>query len=151
MSKHQRAPQAAFAAGEREFAKDFYVYQSEVLTIAAGANASDNINIQADSDFILYKLSFFATDITGASVGQTDSTRVLPSVAVQITDTGSGRQVLDGPLPIPAIFGTGELPFILPAPRRFAANSTISLSYSNFADTETYQLFMAFIGMKVYR
>jgi len=151
MSKHMRAPQAAFAGSQQEFSKDFYVYQSEVTTIAPGANASDNINIQADSDFILYKLSFFATD--DASVQPiTDANRVLPEVTVQITDTGSGRQVLDGPLPIPAIFGTGELPFILPAPRRFAANSTIALSYSNFTTgTSTYQLFLAFVGMKVYR
>jgi len=148
MSKHMRAPQAAFASGEREFAKDFYTYQSEITSIAAGANASDNINIQADSDFILYKLSFFA-DIGAA--GQTADTRVLPLVTIQITDTGSGRQVFDGPLPIPAIFGDGQLPFILPSPRRFAANSTIALSYANYDAADTYQLFLAFVGLKIYR
>jgi hypothetical protein len=132
---------------ERVLSKDFYVYQSSVASIAAAANASDQINIQADSYFILQKLTFFA-DIAGAA--QTDSSRVLPLVSMQITDTGSGRQVFGGEVPIPSIFGSGSLPFILPNPRKFAANSTIALTFTNFSAATTYRLFVQFIGTKVY-
>ena len=88
-------------------AKDFYTYPSTVIGIAGGTTANDAINIQADSDFILYKLSAFAIEnpVVG---GQTTSTRVLPLVTVQITDTGSGRQIFESPVPIPAIFGDGS-------------------------------------------
>jgi hypothetical protein len=131
--------------GEQILNKDFFVYQS---SIASGANASDSINIQADSDFILQKLTFFA-DIAGAA--QTSATQVLPLITMQITDTGSGRQVFSDNIPIPAIFGTGSLPFILPNPRRFASNSTIALSYTNIDAASTYRLFVQLIGTKIYR
>ena len=133
---------------ERVLDKDFYGYQSNVASIAPAANATDTINIQANSDFILQKLVFFA-DIAAAA--QTASTQVLPLVTVQITDTGSGRQIFSDPMPIPMIFGTGQLPFILPNPRRFAANSTIQISYTNYDAASTYQLFLGLIGVKIYR
>ncbi len=129
-------------------AKDFYVYQSSVLAIAPGANATDTINIQADSDFILQKLTFFA-DIAAAA--QTESSRVLPLITMQLTDTGSGRQVFSDALPIPSIFGAGELPFILPNPRRFRANTTMALSYTNYDAAATYNIYLQFIGLKEYR
>lgn len=128
--------------------KDFYIYTSNIISIAAAASASDNINIEADSDFYLQKLSFFA-DVAAAA--QTDSSRVLPLVTIQITDTGSGRQLFSSETPIPAVFGYGSIPFILPNPRRFAANSVISIAYTNYEAVNTYQLYLAFIGMKIYR
>ncbi len=132
-------------------AKDFYTYPSTVIGIAGGTTANDAINIQADSDFILYKLSAFAIEnpVVG---GQTTSTRVLPLVTVQITDTGSGRQIFESPVPIPAIFGDGSLPFILPAPRRFASNSVISINYTNISGAAalTYDIYLTFIGVKIY-
>jgi len=136
------------ATGQEIINKDFYVYQSSVASIANGANATDTINIQADSDFILQKLTFVA-DVAAAA--QTDSSRVLPLITVQLTDTGSGRQIFSDPVPIPAIFGRGELPFILPNPRLFRANTTIAISYSNYDAALTYQIFLQFVGMKIYR
>ena len=133
---------------EKVLNQDFYVYQSSITSIASGANASDTVNIQADSDFILRKLTFFA-DIAGAA--QTTATQVIPLISLQITDTGSGRQVFSDNIPIPAIFGTGSLPFILPSPRRFASNSAIAISYTNFDAASTYRLFVQLIGTKVYR
>jgi hypothetical protein len=131
-----------------EIHRDFYVYRSNIASIAAGANASDTINIEADSDFILQKMSYHV-DIAAAAY--TSSARPIPNVSIQLTDTGSGRQVFSGAIPIPAVFGTGELPFLLPNPRRFSANSTLALSYANFDAAITYRIYLCFIGMKVYR
>lgn len=127
---------------------DHYVYVGEVASIAAGATVTLNINVEADSSFILDKLAFMA-DLAGAA--QTDSTRVLPLVAVSIKDTGSGRDLQSQPVPITSIAGNGELPFVLPQPRVFTANSTITLTFRNDSAATTYEnLTLSLIGRKVF-
>jgi len=128
--------------------EDFFVYQASVASIAAGASAIDTINIQADSDFVLQKLVYFA-DIAAAA--QTASSQVLPLVTMQLNDTGTGNNLFSDPMPIPALFGTGQLPFILPNPRRFAANSTIQLSFVNYDVASTYQIYVGLVGRKIYQ
>jgi len=127
--------------------RDFYIYESEVLVLAAGGNANDTIQIEADSDFILQKLTYEA-DIAGAA--QTNNTRVIPNVLVQLTDTGSGRQLMQNPIPIPSFFGIGAIPFILPNPRLFMRNSTIQVAFSSFEAAITPSIRLAFIGYKIY-
>lgn len=134
-----------------EVRRDFYVYGSRAGTtaipLAAGGSANDIINIEADSDFILQKLTYEA-DIAGAAF--TANTRPIPNVNVQLIDSGSGRQLMQNPLPIPSIFGTGELPFILSNPRFFAKNSTIQVAYTNFDALIGYSIRLSFIGYKIY-
>ena len=99
---------------------EFFTYAATVSLLAAAGNATSIISIEASSDFVLQKLSFFA-DIAAAA--QTQSTQVLPLIRLQITDTGSSTTLFNQAVPIPAVFGTGQIPFILPVPRRFRANS----------------------------
>ena len=127
--------------------RDFYVYEAQTLAIAVGGSATDTIDIEADSIFILQKLAYEA-DLAGAA--QTAETRVVPNVLIQITDTGSGRQLMQEPIPIPSIFGTGELPFILPNPRLFMRNSTINIAFTSFEAVNTPNIRLAFIGYKLY-
>ena len=127
--------------------KEFYTYEEDFSAIASGASATGNINVQADSDFVLQKLTYHA-DIAAAAV--TDSTRVIPNASIVITDTGSGRQLMESAVPIPSLFGTGELPFILPTPRMFLARSTISLIVANFDAAVTYNIRLSFSGYKLY-
>jgi len=128
--------------------KDFFAYELDFSGLVAGEAATGNINIQADSAFQLQKLTYFA-DIAAAP--QTDSSRVLPLVMLQMTDTGSGRNLFSTAVPIPSIFGTGNLPFILPAPKEFSAKATISVVVSNFSAATTYNLRLTLIGQKVFR
>ena len=128
--------------------KDFYVYQERFADLQSGQSATGNVNIQADSDFMLQKLTVFAS-IAGAA--QTDSNRVIPLVTIQVTDSGSGRNLFEEAIPASAIFGTGELPFILPTPKLFAARSTITVNVSNFSAATDYRLDFSFIGYKVFR
>lgn len=127
--------------------RDFYVYEAETIAIAVGASTNDTISIEADSDFILQKLTY-AADIAGAS--QTESSRIIPNVLLQIIDTGSGRQLMQDPIPIPSFFGVGMLPFILPNPRLFMRNSTIQVAFTSFEAAITPDVRLAFIGYKVY-
>ena len=135
------------AAPQKKLFEDFYVYQTLFASVGPGIADSNNVNIQADADFMLQKLTFFAS-IAGAA--QTDSTRVIPLMDVQIIDSGSGRNLFDSSIDVPQIFGTGELPQILAKPKLFPARSTITVNVSNFSAATTYRLRLAFIGYKVF-
>ena len=127
---------------------DFFVYEEDFSSLASGATSTGTINIQADSDFVLQKFTYFA-DLAAAA--QTDSGRVIPLATVLITDSGSGRNLMESALPISNIFGTGDLPFILPQPKLFLARTTITVVLTNFSASSTYNIRLSFIGYKVFR
>jgi hypothetical protein len=127
--------------------RDFYIYEAEVVALGVGLSSNDTIAIEADSDFILQKLTFQA-DLAG--VAQDDATRVVPNVLIQLTDTGSGRQLMQNPIPVTSFFGTGRVPFILPNPRLFMRNSTIQIAFTSFEVADTPTVRLAFIGYKMY-
>ena len=129
-------------------AKDFFTYQLNYASIAAAGSAFESINIQADSDFQLHKLAYFA-DLAGGA--QTYSSRVIPLVTVLITDSGSGRQLMDSAVALPTIFGVEGIPFILPQPKIFSARSTITVTLANYSAATAYLVRLSFIGIKVFR
>lgn len=143
----QLRPQTVGEKPKVYIAKDFYVYQEDFSALANATSATGTINIQADSDFILQKITYFA-DIAAAI--QTDSSRVVPLITIQIVDAGSGRNLIEAPAPISSLFGEGDLPFILPTPRVFFARSNIELTVANFSVGTTYNLRLSFIGYKAY-
>lgn len=128
--------------------RDFFIYAANIETLAVGGTDTDTIRIQADADFILQKLTYHA-DIAGAL--QVSADRVLPNVSVQLTDTGSNRQLFIEPIPIPSIFGSGQLPFILPNPRLIRKTSVLQVDFTSFEAVETPNIRLAFIGYKYYR
>lgn len=135
--------------------RDLYVYEAQALALAASASVTDIIQIEADSSFILQKLAYSpqapaATALAANALGLVAAQAILPAVAVVITDTGSGRQLMAAPIPIPSLFGSGALPFILPNPRLFMRNSTIQVTFTNLDATNAYTVRLAFIGYKVY-
>ena len=124
---------------------DWYVYNVLFTAIAPGAQQTANVAIEADANFILVKLSGFA-DIAAAA--QTYNTRVVPLITLQITDTGSGRNLLNGATAWSNIVGWGEIPYILPIRRKFKANSTIRVQAINFDAAVTYNARLSFSGIK---
>lgn len=127
--------------------KDFYTYEQDFDALAFNDAATGNINIQADSDFVVQKLTYSA-DIVGTA--QTDDSRVIPLIAVQIIDVGSGRNLFASSVAVPSLFGTGQLPFILPTPKLFPARSAITINASNYSASTTYNLRLSFIGYKLF-
>lgn len=135
--------------------EDIYIYESQALALAASGTVTDNVQIEADSSFILQKLTYHApapaaTALAANALGLVTAQSIIPNVAIVITDTGSGRQLMSQPIPIPSLFGTGALPFILPNPRLFMRNSTIQIAYTNLDATNAYSVRLALIGYKVY-
>ncbi len=127
--------------------KSYYIYELEVLALVSGATATDSFNIEANSDFIWTKGMYFADIAAGI---QTDGTRVIPLVSIQLIDTGSGRQIFSNPIPISSVFGTGKFPYLLPLPYRFARNATLQGTFTNFDAAATYNIRLAFGGYRNY-
>ena len=132
----------------KDVLKDFYAYTVSFTALASGASATGSINIEADSSFVAVKLSYSA-DIAAAA--QTDSSRVIPLVTLQLTDTGSGRNLINQATPIPNLFGTGQIPFILPIAREFKANSTLNFAVTNYDAASTYNLYLTLSGQKIFK
>jgi hypothetical protein len=128
--------------------RDFFVYELDFGAVAAAGTASSSFTVQADSNFLWQYGGFFA-DIAGAA--QTDDTRVLPLMSATILDTSSGRQLMSAATPIPSIFGTGQLPFLLPTPRFFRAQTQVTVNIANFSVGTTYTLKLQFIGTKFFK
>lgn len=128
--------------------RDFFVYNVNALAVAPGATALGAIQIQADSDFELQKLTQFS-DI--AAAGQTAAGRVLPLVTIQVTDTGTGRTLFSAPVPIPGIFGDGTIPFILQTSKVFTKNSALQIALTNYDAANTYNVRLQLIGSKIFQ
>lgn len=131
----------------RYIARDFFVYNTVHSVVVAGTSNTQTININADSDFQIEKLTFFA-DI--AAAGQNNSTRVIPLATVLIVDSGSGRQFSDQAFPIASLFGNGQIPFVLKQPKILSARTSISVVVANFDAVNTYNLRLSFIGSKLF-
>lgn len=132
-----------------QFWEDFAIYEVDSGAIANGVTNVVNLAIQQDSAFKWMKATVFA-DLAGAA--QLSSTLVVPLATLQITDTGSGRNLFSAPAPIPNMFGYGNLPFILPIPRRFKPFSQISFTFANFSAGTTYaNIRLSLIGTKIFR
>jgi hypothetical protein len=129
-------------------AEDWYTYQIQFQNLTAGSTQTGFIQIEADSDFLIQKLTEM-TDINGAS--QTVTTQLIPICKVVIVDTGSGRQLMNQAVPVSSIFGSGKLPYILPTPKLFVKNSRINVTVENFsAGTDYDNLFLSFEGKKIF-
>lgn len=118
------------------------------LSVTSSGSATTTFSIQSDSHFKLQKLTYFA-DIAAAT--QTASSRVIPLVTIQITDSSSGRDLFSSPIPLPALFGNGELPFILPTPKLLLSRSTITVALANYSAATDYNVYLGFLGAKVYQ
>lgn len=141
-------PQAVQAAPVSPYRfKDFFSYSTVFSALANGGNATNNINIQADSDFRIEKITYFANI---ANAAQTASTLNAPNVSLLLTDSGSGRQLSDAAIPLYATAGTGQWPFILPTPKLLSARATLVVTATNFDAADTFNLWIVFHGTKLF-
>lgn len=128
---------------------DFYIYNALFGTVAASATSNAvNITIQADSKFEWMKSSIF-----GYKDGETEpfqSTDIVPMTII-IQDSGSGRLLMNTPIPVSSIAGNGQLPFILPESRIFQPNATVSFTLANLSTSQYDNVQFSMIGRKIFR
>ena len=131
----------------RVIAEDYFVYNIRFQTLNSGDTQTGFIQIEADSDFLIQKLAYFSA-LDGSQ--QTFNTTDVPLVTVTIVDTGSGRQLMNNPVPVSDIFGNGFLPYILPTPKLFTKNSRINVNVFNFGAEDYANLWLNFQGKKIF-
>jgi hypothetical protein len=138
----------------REGNEDYFFYAATVTGLqSTAASATSIINIDADSDFLCTALSYQAV-ITTAGLGAlvTEATNVIPVVTLQINDTGSGKSLMNQPVPLGSIAGDGKRPYRLPRPRVFQSNATVQLNWLAYVVAGTiYQINFVMHGIKQYK
>ncbi len=122
--------------------EDFFVYAPTPILVGAGKTISENLVFDQDADFCTQKLTGWVTDQGNPPVVQSS-----PELLLQWRAGGSGRDVFHRPVPFSAIFGSGELPFILPTPRTIVKGSTIIWTVSNLSAT-AYTVYLCMVGKK---
>lgn len=128
----------------RYIAKEFFVYTASLSSLASNASNADQVQLEADSDFLINKLTFAVYDAAdGALVAA-------PNLTVQITDSASGRTLFDEAQPIVSIAGTGELPFVPPVAKLIRAKSTMTVTFANRSSATLYNIALTFAGTKLY-
>lgn len=117
-------------------------------SLAAGAVSQPvNVNIQADADFLILNQTY---DANTANAARTANTIVIPNVSVLLVDTGSGYNLMDQPVPVPALFGNGQYPYMLPNPKLLPAKATLQVQASNYDAAAGYNLRLCFNGVKLF-
>lgn len=125
-------------------AQEFFTYSAPLDSLAAGASSSVQINIQANSDFMINKIVFAVFDAaTGDIVAD-------PNMTVNLVDAGSGLSLFDNPQPIGNVAGTAQLPFVPPVAKLLKAKSTLSVQYANRSAVTLYNIIITFHGSKLY-
>lgn len=129
---------------------DYFSYVFPTFTGLAplGVSATQQVQIQADSDFELLQLMYAADIALAAYVW---NTRPIPNISAVITDTGSGRQLMNGSVPLTAIAGIAEQPAWLPQTKIFQRNATVSLQLTNFDAAVTYNVRVTMVGRKIFQ
>lgn len=130
-------------------AKEFFTYEINFTTaLNAGANQNGYVTIDSDSDFFWTKATAFCTV---ANAGVLQSTEQVPVVDIVITNTTSGRSMMNTQVPVRNLFGTGLIPFILPIETYFGATSQLAVQVFNVSAATNYStLKLSFIGIKAF-
>lgn len=118
-------------------------------SLAAGAVGNAVLTFDASSDFIWY-YGAWSANITSADTAWTEYTRQRPSINILMTPGDTSSQLMNQAVPVSHFFGSGEMPFVLPAPRTIPARSTMSFQVTNLDDAITYDLYLTMIGVKRY-
>lgn len=131
---------------------DLFTYQIDFNTaggsnIAAGANATGSFTVQAGQIFLWQQACYIADTIQATL---TDATRLIPLCTVQLSDSNSGKNLSNSAVPVPSMFGTAQLPFVLPNPRVCYPQTVMSALVTNYAAATNYNLRLSFIGLALY-
>lgn len=135
--------------GRRILGVEYYVYNGQVGSVAAplAVNVAQitNIVMQADSDFAITFISAGVQEALNNALTYNDN------IAWQITDTSNGKQFFNTDTVIGLTSGAGGFPFVLPAPRVIAPNTTLSVRATNRdAAISPVGLFFAFHGTRIF-
>ena len=123
-----------------------YWYSATFTAVAQAAQQTQQINIQANADFLCMSI-LFRMNIAAA---QNESTITAPFLRLLITDNGSGEQFSQTAIDLEAQGRNSQRSNALPYPRILQGKSTLTLQVTNYAPTaETYSGDVILEGVQV--
>lgn len=147
----------SFSIGEIEaFASKFYAGRALLLTpygynltftgLAAGASATQTLNIAANADFIALVVHHRANV---AAAGQNVSTKTAPLCRILVTDSGSNEQFTNSAVDLENFSTNGNIINTLPYPRIISGRSTLTVTLTSFEASQTLNVDVYFEGVLV--
>lgn len=137
---------------------DPFTYTINFVTpnqLAASATSTLQFICQADSAFVICRTTFVALSTANAAVanlqpyGSGGASSVV-GVLCSLSDSGSGRALMDNPVPLDSIFGTGQYSGRdWPIPKILDPSSTLAATLQNL-DATAYHIRLQFHGYKVF-
>lgn len=140
---------SAIARPGREIvAIDYYAYTTSIGTAAApvpaGGIGQAQVQIQADSDFVMTSIAGGAQQGIGAAVSYTQP------ILLQLTDTGSGKKYFSAQTPMAVVCGSGAFPFLLPSPRVLQPNTILQVDITSLSANPIERISFAFHGARIF-
>lgn len=124
--------------------RDFFAYGVSTTSFANATSVTLTFTIQTDANF-LWQAGAMQVDTSG-------TVTATPLISATITDASSGRQLMSTAVELPALFGTGQLPFLLPTPRFFRGGTQITVVLTNYSSNVTYtNVYLTFLGTKFFK
>src|SRR5882757_8698955 len=145
-------PTTAGASTPANKPMDWYSYPLTFISMTINVASSQNIQIDAASNFYLTAITFRAY-LAAGTTALTANTSIIPGVTLLLTDGGSSRQLMQNPVDLSSIGGNGAWPHRLLYPRLFKANSVILtqiVPYDASLSTGWDALRINFEGFRIY-
>jgi hypothetical protein len=125
--------------------KDLFFYRIDILAVAAGAAGQGAFTVQSDSDFEVCYLSASVTDPAAPETAVTFN-----GLLFTMEDSGSGRSLQNGALPLSAVVGNGTLPGYVPWPKFLDRASQFTVNVTNNQTAQAVDVRLVFAGFKVF-
>lgn len=126
-----------------EYILQSYAYTASILALASAGASNDVIQVQTDSAFRIEALA--------AAVFVNNALVAAPYSTVNIKDSGSDATLFDAETPIGNVFGTAQLPLILPTPYMVKPGANLQVNVTNVNSAAAASYYFAFIGSKIYK
>jgi len=146
-------PNQATSAGQFAFSQlppslqgrqmDPFIYECDLLAIAASSSASGSITINNDADFLIVSICGVVTDATNATL-----LTYVPAT-ILITDNGSGRAIASAATPYNNLVGTAQYPGYLDYPKYLARSTSLSVQW-NSLEAVIRNARLSFKGFKIF-
>lgn len=119
-----------YSRAQKDFILTPYGYSVRLGDIASGGNATGNLSITANADFILTAVRYAGFAST-ADAGSTVSNIFVPSLSLLITDQGSNEQYTSSAVKLSNYGFNAQQLGTLPYPRYIAGRTALTLQVTN--------------------
>lgn len=135
----------------REMQSDIFDYGIFLSDIANdGIPVKKELSIQADYDFECESIqAAVIVNMESPTITDTLQGEHFPNLFVMIENTGNGQKWMDKAVMVPALFGTGQLPFILPVTYIMEKNAAFRITLTNTGAFDLARVTFTFSGRKL--